>query len=62
MIKTVYEHIYTINIQLVRSIGIVRGEVGQLRRERFTRCLTLLIAPRVLPVAAKFILIHSLTQ
>ena len=38
----------------------VRGEVGHLRREKFTQCLTLVIAP-VLPLPPKFI-IHSLTQ
>ena len=59
MIKTVYEHIYTINIQLM-STGIVRGEVGHLQRETFTRCLTQLIAP-ALPAPPK-VIIHSLTQ
>ena len=60
MIKTVYEHIYTINIQLMKKYWNRTWRSGYLQREKFTRCLTLLIAP-VLPVPPKFI-IHSLTQ
>ena len=48
------------NIQLMNKYWNRTWKVGHLRGEKFTRCLTLLIAP-VLPLPLKFI-IHSLTQ
>ena len=59
MIKTVYEHIYTINIQLMKKYWNRTWRSGTLTKRKVYP-MPNPIAP-VLPVPPKFI-IHSLTQ
>ena len=59
MIKTVYEHTYTINIQLMKKYWNRTWRSGTLTKRKVYPMPNTPIAP-VLPVPPKFI-IHSLT-